>query len=60
MNDGTWSKQDDADLKRMMRQGRPLREAAVILQRSLEDVERRLMVLGSRMPGAVPKDLELD
>jgi hypothetical protein len=47
-----WSKRDDADLKQMIRQGRSLKEAAVILERSIDDVQQRLKILGSRMPGA--------
>jgi hypothetical protein len=45
-------KRDNADLKQMIRQGRSLKEAAVILERSIDDVQHRLKVLGSRMPGA--------
>jgi len=47
-----WSKHDDGDLKRLVRHGRTLREAAVILERTVADVERRLTELGRRMPGA--------
>jgi hypothetical protein len=47
-----WSKQDDGDLKRLIRHGRTLHEAAVILERTVADVERRLTELGRRMPGA--------
>jgi hypothetical protein len=34
-----WSKQDDADLKRIIRQGSWLKEAATILERSVRDVQ---------------------
>jgi hypothetical protein len=47
-----WSNTDDDDLKRMIRQGCSLKEAADILERSFDDVQQRLKVLGSRMPGA--------
>ena len=60
MSDQRWSKRDDADLRRMIREGRSLKETAAVLERSLEDVEQRLAVLGSRMPGALPKNLEPD
>jgi hypothetical protein len=52
VTDQKWSKADDGDLKRMMREGRTLKEATVVLQRTTEDVQRRLRALGSRMPGA--------
>jgi hypothetical protein len=51
----TWSKQDDGDLKRLVRQGSTLSEAAVILERTVADVERRLTELGRKMPGASAK-----
>jgi hypothetical protein len=54
------SKRDDADLKQMIRQGRSLKEAAVILERSIDDVQQRLKVLGSRMPGATSLSREPD
>jgi hypothetical protein len=55
-----WSKQDDADLKRMARECRPLKETAAVLDRSIDDVQRRLKLLGSRMPGAAPLNREPD
>ena len=60
MTSKPWSKQDDGDLKRMIRQGRSLKEAAEILERSFDDAQQRLKVLGSRMPGAtsLPRDPE--
>jgi hypothetical protein len=60
MSDKPWSKQDDADRKRMIREGRSLKEIAAILERSFGEVQRRLKVLGTRMPGATPKNLEQD
>jgi hypothetical protein len=55
-----WSKTDDGDLKRMIRQGQSLKEAAAILERSIDDVQQRLKVLGSRMPGATSLSREPD
>jgi hypothetical protein len=55
-----WSKQDDGDLKRMIRQGRSLKEVAAILERSIDAVQQRLKVLGSRMPGAASLSREPD
>jgi hypothetical protein len=55
MTSKPWPKQDDGDLKRIMRQGHSLKEAAAILDRSVDDVRKRLTDLGSRMPGAGPK-----
>jgi len=52
MTERLWSKQDDGDLKRMMRECRSIKEAAATLERSVEDVAARLKLLGSRMPGA--------
>jgi hypothetical protein len=60
MTDKPWSKQDDGDLKRMIRQGRSLKEVAAILERSIDDVQQRLKVLGSRMPGANSLNREPD
>jgi hypothetical protein len=49
-----WSTQDDGDLKRTIRAGGSLKDAAGVLGRRLDEVQRRLRVLGSRMPGASP------
>jgi hypothetical protein len=55
-----WLKQDDGDLKQLVRQGRTLQEAAVILERTVADVERRLTELGRMMPGANVEKREQD
>ena len=47
-----WSERDDGDLRRLMRQGRTLVDAARVLDRDVDDVRGRLKTLGSRMPGA--------
>jgi hypothetical protein len=60
MNDRPWSTQDDADLKRMIREFRPFKEIASVLGRTAEDVQRWLKVLGSRMPGATSRNDEPD
>ena len=54
MSGKPWSKQDDGDLKRTIRAGGSLKGAAGVLGRRLDEVQRRLRVLGSRMPGASP------
>jgi hypothetical protein len=46
MSDKSWSKQDDADLKRMIREGRSLKEIAAVLERSFGEVQRRSRCLG--------------
>jgi hypothetical protein len=58
VGDRPWSKHDDGELKRIAREGRSLKEAAAILERSIDDVQRRLKELGSRMPGAGPQNRE--
>jgi hypothetical protein len=58
--EGPWSKQDDGDLKQLVRQGRTLREAAIILDRTIADVARRLTELGRMMAGAHVEKSELD
>jgi hypothetical protein len=45
-------KQDNGDLKRLALGCRSLKEAANSLERSIDDVQRRLKKLGSRMAGA--------
>jgi hypothetical protein len=52
-----WSAADDADMKRMIREGRSMFEVAAVLERSFGEVQQRLETLGSRMPGATPKIL---
>jgi hypothetical protein len=55
-----WSKHDDGNLKRLVRHGRTLADVAVILERTVADVERRLTELGRRMPGANAEMRERD
>jgi hypothetical protein len=40
-----WSAMDDADLKHMLKSGKALREIADVLQRKVDEVERRVIEL---------------